>query len=200
MLARQAKLRVMLESQIKTNQNYSTLFFGLKKNHPHAVALVHPISFLIRRLIYAALIVFMHELPFFVTVILLCLSLALLCFLCVEHQWESALINWQHIVNEVGFYICLVLIFYLSSFGTINMAQSNAIGWTIIGLVITIMIFDVFCFMVFVYKFMRLRILRVYRYGFCSLFKTRKSKKIAPTAIQVEDLDKENKPAQDAQM
>ncbi len=62
-----------------------TFFLGLKKNHPHSVALVQPISYLVRRVIYAALIVFMNSMPFFLTVCLLTLSLILLAFVLAEH-------------------------------------------------------------------------------------------------------------------
>ena len=38
---------------------YRTLFYGLKCNHEHNVAVVHPLAFVLRRILYALVIVFM---------------------------------------------------------------------------------------------------------------------------------------------
>ena len=86
-------MRLVLEDTILVNPRYQTIFSGLKKNHSHNVALVHPMSFLLRRLVYAALIIFMFEMPLFVTLILLYASLGFLAYLLLESQWEDNIIN-----------------------------------------------------------------------------------------------------------
>ena len=53
--------RVKLSEQVTLRQSYKTLFYGLKKNHPHNVAIVHPLLFLLRRIIYAIVIVLTTE-------------------------------------------------------------------------------------------------------------------------------------------
>ena len=46
---------------MEVNSRYKTVFYGLRKNHPHNAALVHPMTFLLRRIAYAAIIVFMFD-------------------------------------------------------------------------------------------------------------------------------------------
>jgi hypothetical protein len=106
----QAQLRITLETQVKVNRRYETLFYGLKKNHPHNCALIHPMAFLLRRIVYTMVIVFMFHKPFFGSMILLAISLSILGYVICESQWEDSLINQQHIVNEVALYICLVFV------------------------------------------------------------------------------------------
>ena len=175
------------------NKHYETLFLGLKKNHPHSVALVQPISYLVRRVIYAALIVFMHDSPFFVTVALLCMSLALLAFVCSEHQWESSVVNWQHIVSEVGFYGCITLIMYLSSVGIHSTTESDAIAWTMIALVFLVMLFNTVCLLYSSLRFTKLSMLHCKHNCFIAKMKRRKSCKIAPMNVNLEEKEEDKK-------
>jgi len=55
----QARERLKLEDTIQPSQRYKTLHYGLKKNHERNVAVIHPLMFLTRRIIYALVIVFM---------------------------------------------------------------------------------------------------------------------------------------------
>ena len=98
--------------------------------------------------------------PFFVTVTLLCMSLILLAFVLAEHQWESNLINWQHILSEIGFYTCIVLVLYLSSVGLHSSAESDVLGWTLISVVLTVMAINTICILTSTLKFFYLCIMR----------------------------------------
>ena len=84
-IARQAQLRIKLETEVTVSRRYKTLFYGLKKNHPHNCALIHPIVFLLRRIIYTVIIIFMFDLPFYASLILLAISLALLGYVITEN-------------------------------------------------------------------------------------------------------------------
>ena len=59
----EAKIRLLLESEVKIQHCYKTLYEGLKLNHPRNVAVIHPLFFLIRRILFACLIVFMPNIP-----------------------------------------------------------------------------------------------------------------------------------------
>lgn len=107
-MVEQAYLRVALESKVWLNQRYKTLFYGLKKNHPRHVAVVYPIVFLVRRLVYTCLILFLLSLPYITIVLLMLGCLAMLAFIFSESQWEDSIINQQHVVNEIGFYLILL--------------------------------------------------------------------------------------------
>jgi cobalamin biosynthesis protein CobD/CbiB len=95
-------------------QSYKTLFYGLKKNHHHNVAIVHPLSFLLRRIIYATVITFTTEdNAFFGALILLLTCIFMMTLVVLEAQWQESLINRQHFVNEVFFYIlCSALMLF----------------------------------------------------------------------------------------
>ena len=56
-LKERAVMRLHLESQVKVSVWHKTLFFGLRHNHPHNVAVVHPLAFVLRRLLFATLII-----------------------------------------------------------------------------------------------------------------------------------------------
>ena len=61
---KEAKLNLKYESKVES-RNYSlkALYFGLKVNHPRHVAVVHPLAFLLRRVIYACIIVLLDKQP-----------------------------------------------------------------------------------------------------------------------------------------
>ena len=59
LICNEAACRVQLATKSNDPRGYRTLFYGLKKNHPHNVAIVHPLLFLIRRIIYSIVIVYM---------------------------------------------------------------------------------------------------------------------------------------------
>ena len=77
-------MRLELEDQVQISPYYKTLFSGLKKNHSHNVAVLHPLAFLFRRVLYATIIVFMTNQPFFGSVALLTTCLMMLCFCVTE--------------------------------------------------------------------------------------------------------------------
>ena len=97
----------------------------------------------------------MHDLPYFVIVALLAMNLILLSFLLAEHQWESSIINWQHILSEIGFYLCLVLLLYVSSEGTHDAEENKVVGWTLIGLVLGVMLVNIVCIVIFTLAFLK---------------------------------------------
>ena len=80
----EARMRLNLENEVELNPYYKTLFYGLKKNHPHNAAVLHPIAFLTRRVLYAAIVVFMVNKPFFASVILLLSCFMMICFVASE--------------------------------------------------------------------------------------------------------------------
>ena len=106
--------RVKLSEQVTLRQSYKTLFYGLKKNHPNNVAIVHPLSFLLRRIIYAIVIVFTtEENALFGAMALQLTCLFMITLVVLEAQWQDTLINCQHLVNEAFFYIfCAILMLF----------------------------------------------------------------------------------------
>jgi len=88
----EARIRLELESLVKVSDRYKTLFYGLKRNHPHSAAVVHPLLFLIRRLIYAAIAIFCLSVPIVGVYILSFICVAMISYVLVEQQWEDSLI------------------------------------------------------------------------------------------------------------
>ena len=81
---REAHLRVKFADRMKVPQQYETLFFGLKRNHERNVAVTHPLMFMLRRIIYALVIVFMDEVMYYGVFIVMMSCLAMLAFACTE--------------------------------------------------------------------------------------------------------------------
>ena len=112
---------------------YKTLFYGLRRNQAHNVALVHLLLFVARRILYALVIVGMHEENVFWGALLLMLSsLAMVAVLTVERQWEDMLIAVQHFFNEVLFYLLCVGLLLFS--GLLQKNHQNVLfGWLLIS-------------------------------------------------------------------
>ena len=55
-------------------------------------AVTHPLIFLLRRVIYAAIVVFMTSLPLVGSYLLCSICVIVIAFVLVEQQWEDLLI------------------------------------------------------------------------------------------------------------
>ena len=185
----QAQARISVESQVRVNRRYQTLFYGLKKNHPHNAAIVHPLAFLLRRVIYAVIIIFMFDRPFAGSLILMGMSLAFLCYVLCEAQWEDNLMNQQHIVNEVVLYICLVLVFILCD-TVVSEYQQKIVGWLLISLIIVTVIYNVCIVAIYVAHHFKILLQRkLYRIKIArAKGERRASNKVTPMVI-TEQLD-----------
>ena len=78
---------------MKINHCYKTLFEGLKLNHPRNVAVVHPLLFLVRRAIFACMIVFMPNVPVLTCATLMVTCLAMLLLTLMESMWVDKAVN-----------------------------------------------------------------------------------------------------------
>ena len=109
----QAETRVDIEDEVEVSPYYKTLYYGLRKNHEHNAATVYPILFVLRRVIYSLVIVFLINdmQPFFGALILIMTTLFMLIFVAIEGQWESKTLNTQELINEFIFYVlCISLL------------------------------------------------------------------------------------------
>jgi len=135
-------------------------------------------SFLLRRIIYTAIIIFMYNLPFFASLALLSTSLGFLMYVIIESQWEDNLVNQQHLVNEFALYLCLVLLFLLSG-AVIPDATGRYIGWTLIGIVVALCVYNVIIIVIVSCKFLKLFILRL-RVNLVTMSRRKASRKVSP--------------------
>ena len=106
-----AKLKAKLGSQIELSSRYKTLFYGLKRNHPRNVALVHPFAFLLRRIIFVTSLLYFFQQPVFSVLLFMSLTLSMLVYSVHEKQWETPAINRQNIANEAILYAIGALLF-----------------------------------------------------------------------------------------
>lgn len=87
-------MRVRLQDMIEPKMAYMTLFYGLKRNQPHNMAIVHPLAFVLRRILYAFVVLFLvGSAAFFGALLLLVTCLVFMTFVAVENHWEDSLIN-----------------------------------------------------------------------------------------------------------
>ena len=74
-------MRIKLAESVQVSNYYRTLFYGLKLNHEHNVAVVHPLAFVLRRILYAFVIVYMvGEMVILGALLMLMSCLAMLVF------------------------------------------------------------------------------------------------------------------------
>ena len=76
--------RLSVEATVKVSERYQTLFLGLKLNHERNVAVVHPLMFLVRRVVYALVIVCMGEVMVAGVLIVMLSCLAMLAYALSE--------------------------------------------------------------------------------------------------------------------
>ena len=133
----------------------------------HNAAAAHPLIFVLRRVLYSIVIVFMvGEKVVFGALLLLLTSLAALIFVANEAQWEDRMNNIQHLLNEAIFYlVCMGLVCFS---GIIFEAkQSVTLGWLLIGIIVVMISFNALYIMYTTCVHMKLVILR-YRPKFLS--------------------------------
>ena len=119
---------------------YKTIYLGLKLNHAHNVAIVHPLMFAIRRIIYALSIVLLPTASFSGIWIMLIGTLVMLGYATTEWQWNSRLITSQHIFNEITTYIvCLYLLMY-SNFVSVDVRVG--LGYSCLGLFMCFLVYN----------------------------------------------------------
>ena len=82
---KEAKFRIAVEQSVPVSQSYRTLFYGLKLNHERNVAVVHPLMFLVRRLVYAVVIITLSETMFFGVLVVMLSCLVMLAY--AVNEW-----------------------------------------------------------------------------------------------------------------
>lgn len=90
----EARARLDLQDQAKVSHWYKTLLYGLRHNHSYKIAVLHPLAFLLRRILYATVIVFSSEENIFwgaFAMLLTCLFMMALVW--SKTPWQDAYIN-----------------------------------------------------------------------------------------------------------
>lgn len=86
----EAKLRLSIEDSVQVSTRYATLFSGLKLNTAHNSAVLEPLVFLIRRFLYAMVIVLLGHKPQVALMLLIALSVLVLAFTIAEKPWKES--------------------------------------------------------------------------------------------------------------
>lgn len=156
-----AKICVEAEKTVAVSRAYSTLYAGLRRNHPHRASAVDPLLYVTRRVHYSLMIVFMvgDTKSFFGCLMLSLSSLAMLIFVAIEAHWESPFFNRWAFLNEAVFYTLCVSLVCFSGVLT-DAKQSMISGWLLIGLVVMLVIYDSAIVLLDALVFVRLLILR----------------------------------------
>ena len=119
---------------------YKTLYYGLKVNHARNVAVVHPLMYAVRRIIYAMTIVFLPHLRLLGPWIMLVGTLAMLAYVLTEWQWRAMLINHQHILNEVVTYLVCVYLLLFTNF--VSGTTRVALGYLLLGIFVCFLVYN----------------------------------------------------------
>jgi len=137
-------VRVGLDYQTKVNPRYETIFYGLRHGTEKNVAIVHPIAFLLRRLIYAFIIVFTPEhQTFYSLVTLASLSIMMAAFVIAEKPWRYAETNKQHLMNELAIYFTMVISFVFTD-RSLDGFTADLLGMFMITFIIGVIAYNVY--------------------------------------------------------
>ena len=138
-----AKIRVELESEVEINPAYRTLYYGLRMNHVHHASTIYPILFIMRRILYSLIIVYMvgEVKAFFGAFMLTLTSLTEAVFVAIEAPWKLPMFNTWSILNEAMVYIVCVSLMCFSGVLT-DAIQSVTLGWLLIGLILVMIIYN----------------------------------------------------------
>ena len=91
MVSEQAEAVAQTETkQISANPRYETVFLGLKLNTSSSI--VEPIQFYLRRVLYAAVIVFMPHMPKYGLGALLAICTFSLLFTAIQKPWKDSVV------------------------------------------------------------------------------------------------------------
>ena len=74
-------------------ERFKTLYYGLKVNHERNVAVIHPLMFMLRRIIYALVIVYMDRIHIFCVLVFILSTMVMLAYVLTELQWKERSIN-----------------------------------------------------------------------------------------------------------
>ena len=124
--------------------------------------MVYPILYLLRRVLYTVAILFIIRVPFVGIIVLMITCVAMLAMIASESQWKDSLINLQHTVNEIAFYLVLLHVTIFCGLRTeIDVVAIN-IGWSLIVLILLTLVFNIAVILYMTLCYLRLYIIRLW--------------------------------------
>ena len=159
-MKKRAEISVEMAMAVKEPARYKTLYYGLKRNHPRNVAVVHPLMFMARRIIFALMIVYMDKVEIWNVLLFMACTLIMLAYTLSEHQWKSYVINYQHIFNECTLYIVSVLLLCFNNF--LGPEMRYMMGFVLIALVFIFVVYNTIIMLLYSCKIFIYIIRRLY--------------------------------------
>ena len=156
----EAQLKLQLEELVEVNERYQTIYEGLKLNTAHNSSVTYPLSFFIRRITYATVIVFIPDQPQISIVILMAMSVGMLIYTSIEQQWKERAMNQLDLTNEALLYLLLVIILCNQSIPKFDRRGNSFFGWCIISIVILAIVLNLTVIMVQAWKHTKLLLIR----------------------------------------
>jgi hypothetical protein len=105
-------------------KGYKTLYLGLNLLHERR-ALYYPLMFFVRRIIFAALLVFLNRYPNIQIFSLMIVSTLVLCLFLVKKPYESPDNHWFEVANELLIFAATVMTLMYTPFITDVQARSK---------------------------------------------------------------------------
>ena len=113
-----------------------------------------------QRLIFAALIIFMPQVPEMANFILILVSLVVLAYTMTEKPWKDAEVNRLAIMNEFFFYMLLVLALVFSCVHSTDSIETEVLGWILISLVTFTILVNIVALLSKAYRHSKLVLIR----------------------------------------
>ena len=128
----EAEKRLSIENDVQVPKRYATLFNGLKLNTAHNSAVMEPLVFLVRRFLYAMVIVLLSHKPQVALMLMIGLSVVVLAFTVVEKPWKNSDMQTLAVANESFFLLILVLVIGCTATAPAHGLSKDILGWAII--------------------------------------------------------------------
>lgn len=125
------------------------------------MAVLYPTLFLMRRVLYVVVILFMTQIPFLAVALMMLTCLAMLALVFNSAQWEDSIINQQHVVNEIAFYLVLLHVIVFVGLSPAP-AAATVLGWTLISTLLATIIYNIIVMIYCALMYLKLASRRVY--------------------------------------
>lgn len=155
-----ARDRLKLEDTVRPSQLFKTLHYGLKRNHERHVAVVHPLMFLLRRVVYALVIIFMDDIMVWGVFIVMANCMLMLAYALSENPWQDSLINYQHVLDESTIYVLCLLMLTFSNY--VDGETRYILGFFFIGICFAYVVYNTIVIIVYSLHLLWLYLRRVF--------------------------------------
>jgi hypothetical protein len=132
------------------------------------VAILHPLLYLLRRIIFALVVIFLGRTTLFQQLIFIWTNVIMLAFAVNDFPWKESLINQQHIVNEMFVYVVSIMLLLFTDYVPFEVRYN--LGYVMIFVLLSFVFYNLLVAVIVIGKTIYLVVLRYRNLGWFLLF------------------------------